>query len=444
MMVNRCPDTSVLTPEEKRRIALERARELKSRIADYLTLRDAIPTGFAWAEKIGYYKARIIELLGASASDWEDWRWQMRNRISDAAFLAKLVDLPETLLKEINEVAKHYRWAISPYYAAVVAAAGPGSPVWRQAVPSLEELQDSGGSLDPMAEELTSPAPGITRRYPDRLIINVTNVCAMYCRHCQRRRNIGEVDRHQPRRVLEAALDYIRSNPEIRDVLVTGGDALLLPDHQLDWLLGKLHRIPHVEIKRLGTRTPVTLPQRITEALCAVLIKYPPIYLNTQFNHPLEVTPETAQACDRLVRAGVVLGNQAVLLRHINNDPFVMRRLSQELLKIRVRPYYLFHAKEVRGTRHFITSVEEGLEIMEQLRGYTSGLAVPTYIINAPGGLGKTPVTPGYILDRKPGRIVLRTWEKRVVAYPAEVAAEETTCAEDAGRAKQARKPPVL
>lgn len=444
MMVNRCPDTSVLTLEEKRQIALERARELKSRIADYLAVRDAIPTGFAWAEKIAYYKARIIELLGATASDWEDWRWQMRNRISDAAFLKELVDLPEALLEEINEVAKHYRWAISPYYAAIVAAAGPGSPVWRQAVPSAEELQDSGGSLDPMAEELTSPAPGIVRRYPDRLIINVTNVCAMYCRHCQRRRNIGEVDRHQPRWVLEAALDYIRSNPEIRDVLVTGGDALLLPDHLLDWLLGELHRISHVEIKRLGTRTLVTLPQRITAELCAVLEKYPPLYLNTQFNHPLEVTPEAARACDRLVRAGVVLGNQAVLLRHVNNDPFVMRRLNQELLKIRVRPYYLFQAKEVRGTRHFITSVEEGLAIMEQLRGYTSGLAVPTYIINAPGGLGKIPVTPGYILDRKPGRIVLRTWENRVVAYPTGVATEKTTCPEDAGRATQARKPPVL
>ena len=432
-MVNRCLDAGALTPEEKQLVALERTNELKSRIADYLAVRDSIPSGFAWADKIASCRERILEILGASASDWEDWRWQMRNRISDATFLAGLVDLPETLPKEINEVAKRYRWAISPYYAAIVAAAGPGSPVWRQAVPALEELQDGGGSLDPMAEELTSPVPGITRRYPDRLIINVTNMCPMYCRHCQRRRNIGEVDRHQPRWVLEAALDYIRSSPEIRDVLVTGGDALLLPDHQLDWLLGELHRIPHVEIKRLGTRVPVTLPQRITPELCGVLEKYPPIYLNTQFNHPLEVTPEAAQACDRLVRAGVVLGNQAVLLRGVNNDPHVMRRLNHELLKIRVRPYYLFQAKEVRGTRHFIAPVEEGLKIMEQLRGYTSGLAVPTYIINAPGGLGKTPVTPGYILDRKPDRIVLRTWENRVVAYPATVAAGEATCPEDAG-----------
>lgn len=418
-------NADTLTPEEKRLAALERAAELKDRIADYLAVRDSIPSGFSWAERFVGCKDRVMNVLGASAADWGDWRWQMRNRINSVELLAQAAGLPAADLEEVNRVAEHYRWAISPYYAALVAAGGPGSAVWRQAVPSLEELQDCGGNLDPMAEEMTSPAPGITRRYPDRLIINVTNICAMYCRHCQRRRNIGEVDRHKPHWVLEAALEYIRANPEIRDVLVTGGDALLLSDRQLDWILGELHRIPHVEIKRLGTRTPVTLPQRITEELCAVLAKYPPVYINTQFNHPLEVTGEAARACDRLIRAGVVLGNQAVLLRNVNNDPFVMRKLNQELLKIRVRPYYLFHAKDVRGTGHFITSVEEGLQIMDQLRGYTSGLAVPTYIINAPGGYGKTPVTPAYVLDKKPGKITLRTWERRIIAYPVRVGSRE-------------------
>ena len=418
-------DTDILTPEEKRMVALERAAELKDRIADYLAVRDSIPSGFGLADRIAVCKGRVISVLGATAADWEDWRWQMRNRISSIELLAQATDVPAADLDEINRVAERYRWAVSPYYAALCAAAGPGSAVWRQAVPSPEELRDCGGSLDPMAEELTSPAPGITRRYPDRLIINVTNICAMYCRHCQRRRNIGEVDRHQPRWVLQAALDYIRANPEIRDVLVTGGDALLLSDKEIDWILGELDAIPHVEVKRLGTRTPVTLPQRITEELCTVLSKYPPVYINTQFNHPLEVTEEAARACDRLVRAGVVLGNQAVLLRNVNNDPFVMRKLNQELLKIRVRPYYLFHAKDVRGTGHFVTSVEEGLHIMDQLRGYTSGMAVPTYIINAPGGYGKTPVTPAYLLDKKPGRITLRTWEKRIIAYPVKVGAKE-------------------
>ncbi|MDI6907170.1 MAG: glutamate 2,3-aminomutase [Thermoanaerobacterales bacterium] len=407
-----------LPPEEKRKVALGRARELKARIADYLAVRDSVPTGFSWAECITAEKERLMRILGATNEEWADWHWQMKNRLHTVDALALATGVPVTDLAEIEKVGAQYRWSVSPYYATLVAAAGPGSPVWRQAIPSIEELRDTGGKLDPMGEEFTSPVPGITRRYPDRLIINVTNMCAMYCRHCQRRRNIGEVDRHKPRAVIEAALEYIRQNPEIRDVLVTGGDALLLSDRQLDWLLGELHAIPHVEIKRLGTRTIVTMPQRITDDLCAVLAQYPPIYINTQFNHPLEVTEDAARACDRLIKAGVVLGNQAVLLKNVNNDPFVMRKLNQELLRIRVRPYYIFHAKQVRGTRHFITSVDEGLKIMDQLRGYTSGLAVPTYIINAPDGYGKTPVTPTYILERGPGKVTLRTWENRIITYP--------------------------
>jgi len=239
----------------------------------------------------------------------------------------------------------------------------------------------------------------------------------MFCRHCQRRRNIGNRDTNKTRKELEAALQYVKDNEEIRDVLVTGGDALLLSDNTLDWLLGELHKIPHVEIKRIGTRTPVTLPQRITPELCAILEKYPPLYINTQFNHPLEITPEAKEACDRLVKAGVVLGNQAVLLRGVNNDPHIMKKLNQELLKLRVRPYYIFHAKNVKGTSHFITSIDEGLEIMEHLRGYTSGLAVPTYIINAPYGNGKTPIAPNYMLGKRGNQILLRTWENKIIPY---------------------------
>ncbi len=209
----------------------------------------------------------------------------------------------------------------------------------------------------------------------------------------------------------------MRENPEIRDVLITGGDALLLSNKTLDWLLGELDTIPHVEIKRLGTRTPVTLPQRITPELCAIFEKHPPIYINTQFNSPLEVTPEAKQACDRLVKAGVVLGNQAVLLKGINDDVHVMKKLNQELLKIRVRPYYIFHAKQVKGTSHFITPIETGIAIMENLRGYTSGLAVPTYIINAPEGRGKTPILPQYLLSLNEDEATIRTWEKRVYKY---------------------------
>jgi lysine 2,3-aminomutase len=273
---------------------------------------------------------------------------------------------------------------------------------------------DEGGSLDPMNEASTSPAPRVTRRYPDRLIINVTNQCAMFCRHCQRRRNISEIDRHAQTGDLSEAIAYVADNREIRDVLITGGDALLLNDHFLDRILGALDRIPHVEIKRIGTRVPVTLPQRVTPELCDVLRRYPPIYINTQFNHPLEITPEARDACSRLIEAGAVLGNQAVLLKGINDSPAVMKKLNHELLRIRVRPYYIFHAKDVRGTRHWQTSIQTGLNIMESMRGHTSGLAVPTYIVNAPGGFGKIPVMPSYIVDMQEDRVTLRTWEGRV------------------------------
>ncbi|AQS59504.1 glutamate 2,3-aminomutase [Desulforamulus ferrireducens] len=403
--------------KDKRKIALKRAKELKAHIEDYLQNKQNIPDGFEIQEAYNLAKGKLLKYFNASEEQWNNWHWQMANRIRDVEVLGDIIDLTPEERDAVEKVGKQYRWAVSPYYLALAMVGGKGGAIWLQAIPSIEEVKDRYGVEDPMGEEYTSPAPGITRRYPDRLIINVTNQCAMYCRHCQRRRNIGEVDVHKPRKVLEAALQYIRENKEIRDVLITGGDALLLSDQQLDWLLGELHNIPHVEIKRIGTRTPVTMPQRITPELCEVLEKYPPIYINSQFNHPLEVTPEAKQACDRLIKAGVVLGNQAVLLKNVNNQPDVMKRLNQSLLKIRVRPYYIFHAKSVKGTRHFITGVDEGLAIMEQLRGYTSGLAVPTYIINAPNGYGKTPILPQYVIENKNNHITLRTWEKRIIPY---------------------------
>ncbi|MBE3581100.1 MAG: glutamate 2,3-aminomutase [Thermoanaerobacteraceae bacterium] len=403
--------------EEKRAIALRRAAELKERIKEYLEAKETLPSGREAKEEIAARRQKIMAYFGVTEKEWQDWRWQLQHRITDVKVLRDLIPLTAKEAEDIEAVQKVYRWAVSPYYLSLMSDT-PDCAVRRQALPCRMELEDKLGIPDPMAEELTSPAPCITRRYPDRLIINVTNQCATYCRHCQRRRNIGEVDKARSRQELEQALEYIRANPEIRDVLITGGDALMLSDRVLDWLLKELDRIPHVEIKRLGTRVPVTLPQRITAELCAVLAKHPPLYLNTQFNHPREITEEAKEACDRLVQAGVVLGNQAVLLRGVNDHPFIMRKLNQELLKIRVRPYYLFHAKPVRGTTHFITSIKEGIEIMEQLRGYTSGLAVPTYIINAPNGYGKTPVLPQYVVARGEGQVVLRTWERRYLFYP--------------------------
>lgn len=403
-----------LSDEEKRTIALTRAAELKKRIGDYTLKKGLIKTGFELQNMIKENKEKMLRYFNATEEDWCDWRWQMTHRITDAKMLSELFLVGNDQREDIDMVGKHYRWAISPYYASLIDTVDETDPISLQSVPSFMELDESGYS-DPMAEEFTSPAPCITRRYPDRLIINVTNQCAMYCRHCQRRRNIGETDRHRTQRNITAALDYIRKNKEIRDVLITGGDALLLDDRVLDWILGELDSIEHVEIKRLGTRAIVTLPQRITPELCSVLKKHPPLYINTQFNHPGEITPESKQACDMLVEAGVILGNQAVLLKGINNDPNVMKKLNQQLLKIRVRPYYIFHAKPVKGTRHFITSVDEGMAIMEKLRGYTSGLAVPTYIINAPNGHGKTPLLPQYIIGSENGTLRLRTWENRVL-----------------------------
>lgn len=407
-----------LPVEERRRLANERAAELRSRISDYLAVKDRIPTGATLRNRLSEQKELILKLLGGDEYDWQNWKWQIKNRISDVETMAKIINLSEREITEIEKTGNRFRWAVSPYYASLMDPDDPRCPVRLQAIPCIEELEDQYGTLDPMAEEMTSPAQGITRRYPDRLIINVTNQCAMYCRHCQRRRNIGENDRNTTQASLVEALDYIRMNPEIRDVLLTGGDAFMLDNKTLDWLLEELDGIEHVEIKRLGTRTPVTMPQRITDKLCAVLERHHPVYVNTQFNHPLEITEEAGAACARLAAAGVPVGNQTVLLAGINDNPHIMKKLNHELLKIRVRPYYIFHAKSVKGTTHFGTSIEKGIEIMNCLRGQTSGLAVPTYIINAPQGGGKTPILPEYLLSLSQEKAVLRTWEDKIFEYP--------------------------
>lgn len=395
-------------------IAIMRSIELRDHSKPYLHFLQSLPSDHDTHEQVNIRKQKILSILGSTEDNWNDWKWQLKNRIHDSAVLAQILGLSEFETKQIERVGETFRWAISPYYLSLIGPNCQESPIFRQSVPDIRELSP-GGSLDPMNEALTSPTPCVTRRYPDRLIINVSNQCAMYCRHCQRRRNIGETDRHSCKNDIAQAIHYVAKNPEIRDVLITGGDAFMLSDKILDWILSELHQIPHVEIKRIGTRTPVTLPQRITSELCEVISKYPPIYINIQFNHPLEITPESKEACDRLVRAGAVLGNQAVLLRGVNDQPFVMKKLNQELLKIRVRPYYIFHAKDVKGTRHFQTSIHEGMDIIRTLRGYTSGLAVPAYIVNAPGGLGKIPLMPNHIMQVRKDKIILKTWEGKLI-----------------------------
>lgn len=404
--------------EGRRKIALDRAVELKGKIEDYLTVKDKIPRGLSeiQQEKIKRQKGKILSLLNADEDDWNNWNWQINNKICDVELLSKIIQLDDYEIEGIKKVQEKYRWAISPYYLSLIDE-DRYNPVRLQAVPVLAEMNEYG-CLDPMAEEYTNPAGSVTRRYPDRLIINVTNICPSYCRHCQRRRNIGTTDLHQSRNCLVESVEYIKNNPEIRDVLITGGDPLTLADSELDWLLHEIHSIPTVEIIRIGTRVLVTMPQRITEDLLNVFRKYPPLYINTQFNHPLEITKEARDACEKLAGIGIPLGNQAVLLNGINNDKYVMRLLNQEMLKCRVKPYYIFHAKYVMGTTHFNTSVDDGIEIMEYLRGYTSGMAIPTYVINAPNGFGKTPVLPEYIISRGRDYIKIRTWEGRCFDYP--------------------------
>jgi glutamate 2,3-aminomutase len=406
--------------KDSRQISLERAEILKSRIDPYLDAKRMIPAGLEQQEIIKARQERIKAGLGATEAEWNDWHWQIKRRITDSDTLAKFIKLTPKQKQDIDAVAAKFRWAVSPYFLSLIDPEGDHykDPIFLQSIPTGLELKEGIASADPMAEEFTNPAPCVTRRYPDRLIINVTNQCGMYCRHCQRRRNIGEVDSPQPKEKLQQAIEYIRNTPEIRDVLVTGGDPFTLSDEMLDWLLGELDSIPHLEFKRIGTRMPVTLPQRVTPQLCDMLKKHHPLFINLQFNNPIEVSAESKTACEMLADAGIPLGNQTVLLRGVNDDPYIMKKLCQDLLRLRVKPYYIFHAKGVVGTLHFRTSVDIGIEIMEHLRGYTSGLAIPTFIINAPEGRGKTPMLPEYVISHGRDTITIRTWEGQIITYP--------------------------
>lgn len=388
-------------------------KNIRSTIEDYLNTLPQIPTGFNQAEKIKHRQHIIMQKLNANFQQWSDYSWQIANRITDAKTAARILNLDDKTVDEIKKVSEVYRFAISPYYLSLIDMENDACPIRRQALPAVEELINEG-ELDPMGEAGSSPVEGVTRRYPDRLIIKVTNQCGMYCRFCQRRRLIGETDRSTEYDIIKNAINYVRENSEIRDVLITGGDALTLDDDVLEHILKELRAIKHVEIIRLGTRAPVTLPQRITPQLAVMLKRYHPLYINTQFNSPMEITAEAKQACDILSDAGIPLGNQMVLLNGVNNDKHIVRRLNQLLLTLRVKPYYIFHPKTVRGTSHFWVQIGDGLEIMESLRGYTSGLAVPTYIVNGPKGLGKTPMLPSYLLYIGKDKAVFRSWDNKI------------------------------
>lgn len=364
-------------------------------------------------------KSRREELFPqVSDQDWNDWKWQVRNRIETVDQLKKYLNLTEEEEAGIRESLKTLRMAITPYYLSLIDPNDPNDPVRKQAVPSSLELRRAEADLeDPLHEDSDSPVPGLTHRYPDRVLLLITDQCSMYCRHCTRRRFAGQHDSAQPMDRIDKCIDYVARTPQVRDVLLSGGDALLVSDKTLEYIISRLRAIPHVEIIRIGSRVPVVLPQRITPELVQMLSKYHPVWLNTHFNHPNEITEESKTACARLANAGVPLGNQSVLLRGVNDCPNIMMRLVHDLVKIRVRPYYIYQCDLSLGIEHFRTPVSKGIEIMENLRGHTSGYCVPTYVIDAPGGGGKTPIMPNYILSMSPNRIVLRNYEGVVTTY---------------------------
>ena len=349
---------------------------------------------------------------------WNDWKWQVKNRIETLEDLKKYVKLTAEEEEGVRKTLSTLRMAITPYYLSLIDPNDPHDPVRRQCIPTaLETHQAAADLLDPLHEDEDSPTPGLTHRYPDRVLLLITDMCSMYCRHCTRRRFAGQTDNECGLDRIEKALEYIRNTPTVRDVLLSGGDALMVSDKRLEYIISELRKIPHVEIVRLGTRVPVVCPQRITPELCDMLKKYHPIWINTHFNHPNEVTAESSRACEMLANAGIPLGNQTVLLRGVNDCVHVMKKLVHEIVKIRVRPYYIYQCDLSMGLEHFRTPVSKGIEIIEGLRGHTSGYCVPTFVVDAPGGGGKTPVMPQYVISQSPGRVVLRNFEGVITTY---------------------------
>ena len=356
-------------------------------------------------------------------AQWNDWKWQVANRIETLDQLNKYFNLTEEEQEGVRQTLKTLRMSITPYYLSLIDPNDPYDPIRRQAIPTgAETYQSPADLLDPLHEDEDSPVPGLTHRYPDRVLFLITDMCSMYCRHCTRRRFAGQQDGHSPDERIEKALEYIEKTECVRDVLLSGGDALMVSDEKLEYIISRLRKIDHVEIVRIGSRTPVVCPQRITDDLCNMLKKYHPIWLNTHFNHPNEFTPESSEALAKLANAGIPLGNQTVLLRGVNDCVHVMKNLMHNLVKNRVRPYYIYQCDLSMGLEHFRTPVSKGIEIIEALRGHTSGYAVPTFVVDAPGGGGKTPVMPNYVISQSPNKVILRNFEGVITTYtePAE------------------------
>jgi lysine 2,3-aminomutase len=351
--------------------------------------------------------------------EWRDWHWQYGHRITDIAGLSRVLDLTQDERDGITACLERFRMAVTPYYASLMDSADSHDPIRMQAVPSIEETKVyPWDSPDPLGEKRQSPVPNIVHRYPDRVLFLVTKCCAMYCRHCTRRRLVGEEDGCIGEAELKNALSYIRETPAVRDVLISGGDPLTLADGQLEHIVAELRAIEHVEVIRIGTRVPATMPMRITPELLAMLKRYQPVWINTHFNHPKELTAEAVAACGCIVDAGIPLGNQSVLLKGINDSTPTMKELLLKLVKARIRPYYLYQCDLTEGLAHFRTDVRDGIRIMSELTGYISGFAVPKYVIDTPGGGGKVPINPEYIVSIDDDKVVVRNYRGEIYEYP--------------------------
>jgi len=351
--------------------------------------------------------------------DWNNWHWQARNRVRTLAQLEQVLVLADEEREALVQAKSMLPVSITPYYMSLVSRDDRNQPLRRTVIPSTREFFKAPGEADdPLGEEADSPIPGLVHRYPDRVLLLVTDFCSSYCRYCTRSRMVGQGHIAPQEARLEKAFEYIRSTPAVRDVLISGGDPLALSDERLDWILGSLREIPHVEFIRIGTKMPAVLPQRITPALCRMLRKHHPLWMSLHFIHPDECTPESFLACTRLADAGIPLGSQTVLLKDVNDNVETMKKLVHRLLMMRVRPYYLYQCDPISGSEHFRTPVSKGLEIIAGLRGYTTGYAVPNYVIDAPGGGGKIPLQPTTVVGREGDDLLLRNYEGKTYRYP--------------------------
>lgn len=377
---------------------------------------------------------RLAKNIAADAtrSNWTDWKWHVRNSIKSIEGVERLlgIEFSEKERQALRNTTEKFPMAITPYYLSLIDPSDyRNDPVFMQAFPSTDELRiESHDMSDPLHEDEDSPVPGLTHRYPDRVLLHVSNTCAMYCRHCTRKRKVGDRDSIPSREDLRQGIEYIRSTPQVRDVLLSGGDPFLLSDEMLDWLLTEIGSIEHVEVVRIGTRTPVVLPYRITDELVEMLKKHHPLWINTHFNHPAEITASSKQALAKLANAGIPLGNQSVLLAGVNDCPRLIKVLNHKLVRNRVRPYYLYQCDLSEGLTHFRTPIGKGIEILESLRGHTSGFSIPTYVVDAPGGGGKIPLMPNYIISWTANKVVLRNYEGVITTYHEPAHYEPTYC----------------